>query len=88
MSALRAQTTAPPQPLAEGSESLKSANTVPLDSQTRISNESSAPQVAGRPPAAPKAEKARPRIRATKAALSMVRLCYPNSSQAVNLTFF
>ena len=56
-------------------------NTVPLDSQTRISNDSSAPQVAGRPPAAPKAEKARPRLRATKAALSMT----PTAVQRVRM---
>ncbi|KAG2023224.1 iron sulfur assembly protein 1 [Coprinopsis cinerea AmutBmut pab1-1] len=74
MSALRSQTSvhAPaPQSLADSPSSSGPSNTVPIDATTRVSHDSSAPQTAGRPPAAPKATKPRPKLRSTKAALTM-----------------
>lgn len=75
MSALRSPATQSPPPQAisdsPGSPS-SSRNTVPLDSKTMISRDAAAPQTAARPPAAPKVEKPRPKLRATKAAMTMV----------------
>lgn len=45
---------------------------VVLPEGTTLSNDAASPQVAARPPPAPKAEKPRPRIRSTKAALTIV----------------
>lgn len=42
-----------------------------MDSKTMLSNDAAAPQTAARPPAVPKVEKPRPKLRATKAALTM-----------------
>ncbi|KAG7450754.1 uncharacterized protein BT62DRAFT_917065 [Guyanagaster necrorhizus] len=44
---------------------------VPSSSSTTLDSNAAAPQVAARPPPVPKAEKPRPRIRATKAALTI-----------------
>ncbi|KAF5337400.1 hypothetical protein D9611_003392 [Ephemerocybe angulata] len=76
MSALRSPAT-PSPPLQSLSDSPSSpststsSNSVPLDSRTMLSRDAAAPQTAARPPAAPKAEKPRPKIRASKAALTM-----------------
>jgi iron-sulfur cluster assembly protein len=75
MSALRSPATQspPPQTMSDSPSSPStSRNTVPLDSKTMISRDAAAPQTAARPPAAPKVEKPRPQLRATKAAMTMV----------------
>lgn len=53
-----------PSPLAE-------TTPVVLPEGQTLSNDAASPQVAARPPPAPKAEKPRPRIQSTKAALSI-----------------
>ncbi|KAJ3576270.1 hypothetical protein NP233_g538 [Leucocoprinus birnbaumii] len=70
MSALRPpqhqQRHAPPSP-----SPLPEATPVVTPEGTQLSNDAASPQVAARPPPAPKAEKPRPRIRSTKAALTI-----------------
>lgn len=52
------------------------ANSPPVvvPSTTSLSSDASAPQIAARPPPAPKVEKPRPKIQSTKAALTIVRV--------------
>jgi len=51
--------------------------TIPADSTASMSPDAAAPQTAAPPPPVPKAERQRPKIRATKAALTLVR--YPRT---------
>lgn len=51
-----------------------------LPEGTQLSNDAASPQVAARPPPAPKAEKPRPKIRSTKAALTIVSALDPSRS--------
>lgn len=67
MSALRS----PQQPHVPRSPS-PLPETTPVVLPEGLSNDAASPQVAARPPPAPKAEKPRPRIRSTKAALTIV----------------
>lgn len=68
MSALR--------PNSASSPLLADSPPVVVPSVTSLSPDAAAPQTAAAPPPVPKAEKQRPKIRATKAALSIVRSCF------------
>ncbi len=57
---------------------------VVIPSASSLSPDAAAPQIAARPPAAPKAEKLRPKIRSTKAALTIVGFLNLVNSRLIN----
>lgn len=75
MSSLRRQ----PEPQQPPHHPLSSSEATPLvlPEGTPLSDDAASPQVAARPPPAPKTERPRPRIRSTRAALTIVSSLSP-----------